>query len=60
MPRVKPLKPVEDPPRVEKQQGDLQDIEYAHRQSDESEDLLNSHESIETILEEEEGMLKTH
>ena len=36
------------------------DIEYVHRQSDENEDLLNFHEKIETILEEEEDMLETH
>jgi len=83
----KPLKPVEEIPRVEKPPADLRkpvkpvkpakpekvpdvpedkfrksfmDIEYVHRQSDENEDLLNFHEKIETILEEEEDMLETH
>lgn len=79
-----PLKPVDEPPRVEKPSSDprkpakplklakapepsedkfrksFKDIEYVHRQSDENQELLDFHEKIETILEEEEDMLETH
>ena len=58
---AKPAKPVSKPPEPEdKFRKSFMDIEYVHRQSDENEDLLNFHEKIETILEEEEDMLETH